>query len=50
MDAVSIPNMFGGSLFAGIFFLLWLVQAAWYIAVIVFLYKIWKKVKYLPAS
>ncbi len=27
---------------------LFLVNAAWYIAVIVFLYKIWKKVKHLP--
>jgi hypothetical protein len=50
MDDFSIPNIFGGQLFAGIFFLLWIVQAAWYIAVIVFLYRIWKKVKHLPAS
>ena len=25
-----------------------LVQFAWYVAVIVFLYKIWQKVKHLP--
>jgi len=28
--------------------LLGLVQLAWYIAVFVFLYKIWQKVKHLP--
>ena len=27
-----------------------LVQLAWYVAVIVFLYKIWQKVKHLPAA
>lgn len=26
-----------------------LVQLAWYVAVIVFLYKIWQKVKHLPS-
>jgi hypothetical protein len=31
--------------FAGVFAL---VQLVWYIAVIVFLYKIWQKVKLLP--
>ena len=28
---------------------LMLVQLGWYVAVIVFLYKIWQKVKHLPA-
>ena len=27
-----------------------LVQLAWHVAVIVFLYKIWQKVKHLPAA
>lgn len=27
-----------------------LVQLAWYVAVIVFLYKIWQRVKHLPAA
>jgi hypothetical protein len=30
--------------------LMMLVQLAWAIAVIVFLYKIWQKVKHLPAA
>ena len=36
------------SFFPFIFVPFFLVNAAWYIAVIVFLYKIWKKVKHLP--
>jgi hypothetical protein len=50
MDVVSISELFGGSLFAGILFLLGFVQVGWHVAVIVFLYKIWRKVKHLPAG
>lgn len=30
--------------------LIMLVQFGWYVAVIVFLYKIWQRVKHLPAA
>jgi hypothetical protein len=46
MDNVPFPS-FGSFGFAFLFIPM-LIQLVWYVAVIVFLYKIWKKVKHLP--
>jgi hypothetical protein len=46
MDNVPF-QFFPFAFLVGIFALL---QFAWYVAVIVFLYRIWLKVKHLPAS
>ena len=43
MDASSFPIFF-----PLLFMPLALISLAWYVGVIVFLYKIWQKVKHLP--
>jgi hypothetical protein len=45
MDYVPFP--FGSYALAFLFIPI-LIQIVWYVAVTVFLYKIWKKVKHLP--
>jgi hypothetical protein len=45
MDTVAVFPIFSYSIFFGI---LGLIQLAWHVAVIVFLYRIWQKVKHLP--
>ena len=47
MDNVGFLPFFP---FAFLFGLLGLVQVAWYVGVLVLLYKIWQKVKHLPTS
>ena len=44
MDGYPLPLI---GIFVGV---LGLVQLAWHIAVIVFLYKIWVKVRHLPSA
>ena len=50
MDQVSLWEAAGGPLFVGFVSLVAFVQLAWHVAVIVFLYKIWQRVKHLPSN
>ena len=50
MDQVNVWDFFGGGLFMGVMGVFAFVQFAWYVAVIVLLFKIWGRVKHLPTS
>ena len=50
MNEVSMWELAGGRMMLGFVLLAGLIQFAWHVAVIVFLYKIWQKVRHLPSS